>query len=188
MLKSTLLSLFILFSLSINAQTRRTQTYNNSSLLRAGSPSFDYNAMSRQKDRELQMMIEQNNREQEYLNQLYNQQAQQLKRTVDGMGKPSCQEALNAVKGRGNYEKVVIKSEMSSTDDWLKKVKLYSLEGRLFVVAEMFTDDYHINSKEYLYCDIPAQNWNAFYTGSAGRRTYGERFHDFIIDYKCNCQ
>lgn len=45
-----------------------------------------------------------------------------------------------------------------------------------------------IKQKRIFFCGIPIMNWSNFRFGGYGdSKSYGERFHKYIIDYKCNC-
>ena len=71
---------------------------------------------------------------------------------------------------------------------WLTKVTAYTYEYKIYVIAEIKPEEYSFKTSSYIFCGIPSQNWNNFQYGGYGESdSYGERFHKYIIDYKCNC-
>ncbi|WP_138484361.1 hypothetical protein [Dyadobacter bucti] len=164
-----------------HAQTKKN--YNSSSaLMRATMPRVDYEALRKQKDRELQILLEMNRRSEEQLRRA--NQELELSNASDLM---SCDNLLVMIKSRGSFKATLVSIDMPGTD-WLRSVKIYQMNNNYFVIAEMVSDRYGLETKEYAYCGIPSQNWNAFVSAPiGGRLTHGERFHDYIIDYKCLC-
>lgn len=60
---------------------------------------------------------------------------------------------------------------------------------KIYVVAEIKKDDYGFTVNKYIFCGIPFLNWTSFQFGSYGASaSYGERFHKYIFDYKCDCK
>ena len=71
---------------------------------------------------------------------------------------------------------------------WLYKVTGYSYDYKIYVVAEIKENEYSYRTTKYIFCGIPARYWNAFrYPSYGDTETYGQRFHRYIIDYKCDC-
>lgn len=96
-----------------------------------------------------------------------------------------CNDLMDYVTDEGvSYGQVY--SYQLTNSSWLKEVKAYKYENILFVIAEIKQDDWGIRTKKYIFCGIPENNWRNF-TSSYDRRTYGERFHDYIMDYRCDC-
>lgn len=178
-----LLILISCLALSYLGHAQSRKYYNNSSaLMRATVPRVDYEALRKQKDRELQILLEMNRRSEE-----------QLRHANENLGLSNtsdlvpCDNLLLMVKSRGLFKATLSSMDMPGTD-WLKSVKIYEMDDSYFVIAEMVLDRYGLKTKEYVYCGIPSQNWNAFVSAPiGGRLTHGERFHDYIIDYKCLC-
>ena len=98
----------------------------------------------------------------------------------------SCEELLNYIETKGMYNSSVSSYTLDSS--WLTKVTLYSYEMNYFVVANIKANEYSYTSKPYIFCGIPYSNWLRFYSGGYGDTdSYGERFHKYIFDYKCDC-
>lgn len=99
-----------------------------------------------------------------------------------------CQELLEFVVENG-YFKGEISSIALFDSDWLKAVKAYEYKGSVFVVAEIKKDDFSYQTNTYIFCGIPVRNWDNFESIFINSDlTYGEKFHKYIIDYKCNCK
>lgn len=99
----------------------------------------------------------------------------------------TCSELLEFVQENG-YKKGEVSALSLFDTSWLKSVEAYQCKNTIFVVAEMVTDSYGIATKKYIYCGIPLRNWENFSNGlSDFDLSYGEKFHKYIIDYKCNC-
>lgn len=103
---------------------------------------------------------------------------------------------FNLIFGQVNCDVLTRKVESTFTlhsvtsllldSSWLYEVNLYYTDGKYFVVAVVQHDNF-MKSK-YIFCGIPKTNWNNFYFGQNDpNSTYGERFHKYIIDYKCDC-
>ena len=60
---------------------------------------------------------------------------------------------------------------------------------KYYVVAEIKKSEYSYQTKSYVFCGISFSDWYDFSNGKGynDKRTYGERFHDYIMDYQCNC-
>ncbi|HBD27460.1 MAG TPA: hypothetical protein DC020_11665 [Flavobacterium sp.] len=100
---------------------------------------------------------------------------------------PFCDDLISYVKE--NYKtKQVVESYQLITSTWLKKVSAYSIENKIVVIAEIKLNEISLESKEYIFCEIPNENWNNFYYGTFdAMKTFGERFHIYILDYDCYC-
>ena len=99
----------------------------------------------------------------------------------------SCEYLMEYVKNNGK-NKGSVSSYQLINSSWLKEVKAYSIENIIVVIAEIKKDEWGFNTKKYIFCGIPNINWDAFCFGMFDiDKTYGERFHKYIIDYKFNC-
>uniref|UniRef100_UPI004049725B hypothetical protein n=1 Tax=Flavobacterium sp. TaxID=239 RepID=UPI004049725B len=98
----------------------------------------------------------------------------------------SCNELISYVIKNGK-EIGKVSSTSLITSDWLKEVTAYSIEGQIVVIAAIKTDSIGYSSKKYIFCGIPKSNWESFSSIYNMTKTYGERFHTYIIDYKCLC-
>lgn len=98
----------------------------------------------------------------------------------------SCDELYNFIVENGYKKTTIHRYVMNSS--WLNKVTAYSYNYKLYVVAEIKKNDFDFNPKSYIFCLIPSQNWFNFQYGAyRDSDSYGERFHKYIMDYKCNC-
>ena len=98
----------------------------------------------------------------------------------------SCSELLDFVKQNGYSSGSVDSFTMQSS--WLHRVTQYSYDSMNFVVAEIKENEYSFNTKKYIFCGVPSYNWSQFRFGGYGMsNSYGERFHDLIFPYKCDC-
>lgn len=98
----------------------------------------------------------------------------------------TCDDLLDFVKTEG-YKESSVSSIALIDSSWLNGVEAYSYDGNLFVVAKIKKDEYSYYSKEYIFCGVPEENWRKFKSLFDIDKTYGERFHEYIIDYQCNC-
>jgi hypothetical protein len=98
-----------------------------------------------------------------------------------------CTELMQFVKKYGKKKGEVSTLQLINSS-WLNEVKCYEIDGVLAVIAKIKTNDYELYGKDYIFCGIPSSNWSAFYSGLyALNSSYGERFHKYIFDYKCDC-
>lgn len=99
----------------------------------------------------------------------------------------SCDDLLNYVTSKG-YNFQSVSSIQLINSSWLKQVDAYKIEGKIAVVAEIKRDDIGFSTKKYVFCGISESRWDYFYYGLYDiGKSYGERFHKYIIDYQCNC-
>jgi len=98
----------------------------------------------------------------------------------------SCDDLLKFVKSEGSYESSIGVHTLNS--DWLYEVTAYRYESKYYVIAKIKNNKYSYETKSYVFCGIPYRNWSDFKYGSySDSKSYGERFHKYIIDYQCNC-
>ncbi|WP_027127300.1 hypothetical protein [Gelidibacter mesophilus] len=99
-----------------------------------------------------------------------------------------CNDLIDYVVKKGTYKNSVFPIQLISSD-WLNKVEAYSIENKIIVIAEIKNDELFSTNKKYIFCGIPTENWNAFYVGLNDLdKSFGERFHKYIFDYKCDCE
>ncbi|MES2447717.1 MAG: hypothetical protein V4546_11090 [Bacteroidota bacterium] len=97
-----------------------------------------------------------------------------------------CNDLLDFIITKG-YKKATFTS-FTLGSSWLSKVTAYTYDYKVYVVADIKESEYSFKTKSYLFCGIPNSNWQSFQYGGYGIPTsYGERFHKYIIDYKCDC-
>jgi hypothetical protein len=100
---------------------------------------------------------------------------------------PYCSQLIEYVYKNGT-SKNAIDNGLQIKSEWLKKVEAFSIENKIVVIAEMYSDDSHFSTKKYIYCDVPPFNWDSFYnTRMFIGKSLGENFHKYIDEYKCNC-
>jgi len=99
----------------------------------------------------------------------------------------SCRDLMDYVKANG-YRKGEVNSMQLMQSSWLTNVTAWKVDGVIAVVAEIKRDEWGFNTDEYIFCGISTTNWDAFYWGTYDHGlTYGERFHKYVIDHRCNC-
>lgn len=99
---------------------------------------------------------------------------------------PQCTKLMEYVIENGTKKEEINAFQLIGSE-WLRDVTAYTINDIIVVIAEIKQDDFG-NSKKYIFCNIPSQNWENFYWGlNDYGKTYGERFHKYIFDYKCNC-
>ena len=97
----------------------------------------------------------------------------------------SCDELLQFIT-ENSYKKATL-NNYTLNSSWLTQVTAYTYEYKTYVVAEIKQKNAY-TTNTYIFCGIPNQNWTNFQYGSYwDSGSYGERFHKYIIDYKCNC-
>lgn len=97
----------------------------------------------------------------------------------------SCDELTTFITEEGYYEGKVSSYILDSS--WLQKVTAYSYDGEIFVIAEIKDNEYSIYTNTYIFCNIPSFNWSSFKIGGYDDSTYGELFHEYIYNHKCDC-
>ena len=99
----------------------------------------------------------------------------------------SCEDLMEYVKKEG-YRKGSVTSILLIDSSWLNEVEAWKVDDVMAVIAEIKKDQWGISTQKYIFCGIPSSNWSAFQYGTYDYgSTYGERFHKYIMDYKCNC-
>ncbi|WP_420578490.1 hypothetical protein [Ekhidna sp.] len=99
----------------------------------------------------------------------------------------TCNDLLDFIKNEGYLKATILSYTLDS--EWLYKVTAYTYDYDIYVVAEIKTNEYSYKTNKYIFCNIPNGNWTNFRYGSYGDSdSYGERFHKYIMDNKCNCQ
>lgn len=79
-------------------------------------------------------------------------------------------------------------SSYTLDSDWLTEITAYDYDSKIYIIAKIKVKNSY-SSKSYIFCDIPTRNWSNFkYGGYGENKTYGERFHDYIIKFVCNCE
>lgn len=103
-----------------------------------------------------------------------------------GGSSASCEDLVNFIKNNGYRQSTV--SSYTLESEWLTEVTSYTYDYKTYVIAKIKTKNSYY-SKPYIFCNIPSNKWSNFKSGGYGERgTYGQRFHDNIFDYKCNCK
>lgn len=99
----------------------------------------------------------------------------------------SCDNLIDYVIKKGNLKESVFPIQLINSS-FLKEVKAYSIDNTIVVIAEYKNSQPSFTTKKYIFCGIPSSNWNDFYIGLSDLgKTFGERFHKYIIDYRCKC-
>lgn len=97
----------------------------------------------------------------------------------------SCNDLLDFITEEA-YEEDSVGSIRLMDSSWLNGVEAYSYDGNLFVIANIKSDEISYRNKEYIFCGVPEENWKKFSTYKLNK-SYGEDFHEYIMDYQCNC-
>ncbi|WP_109300896.1 hypothetical protein [Aquimarina sp. AU474] len=98
----------------------------------------------------------------------------------------SCDDLIDFIEMNGYYTSSIGSYTLDSS--WLYKVTAYTYQYKTFVIAEIKKNEYSYVTNTYIFCGIPSSNWSNFqYSGYYDSDSYGERFHKYIMDYKCNC-
>ena len=94
----------------------------------------------------------------------------------------SCQKLFSTVVNNYDYNDAT--SCFGST--MLAKVEYYKLDNTGYVVAYIKDSEYDYSGDPYIFCGISSYTWSSFKTnGMMG--SWGESFHEYIMDRKCNC-
>ena len=95
----------------------------------------------------------------------------------------SCDELYSYVVSESGYPTKV----SCNGSSMLLKVEKYSAVGVNFIVAYFKKSDYDYKGVPYIFCGVPSPNWSNFKSsGISG--SWGEAFHEYIMDYTCNCE
>lgn len=98
----------------------------------------------------------------------------------------TCTDLKEFTKENGYYKSSI--SSYTLDSEWLYKVTAYTYKYKTYVIAEIKTNEYSYTTTEYVFCNVPNQNWSNFNYGSYNdTNSYGKRFHKYIMRYKCNC-
>jgi hypothetical protein len=93
----------------------------------------------------------------------------------------SCNELINSVQ---QYQ---YKDNVSCfNSSMLTKAYYYVIDDIGFVIAYIKQNDSDIFGKPYIFCNISEKRWNTF-KSEGMYNSWGQAFHDYIYDYKCNC-
>ena len=94
----------------------------------------------------------------------------------------SCQELFNVVTSDYDY------SDETSCygSSMLARVGYYEYNNMGFVVAYIKDSEYDFSGDPYIFCGISSYTWNSF-KSSGMTGSWGESFHEYIMDNKCNC-
>ena len=94
----------------------------------------------------------------------------------------SCNDLVQYAKSADSYPDRV--NPFNST--MIAKAEYYTVDNGGLVIAYLKSNDFDYSGKPYIFCGISAQRWAKFKSeGSYG--SWGEAFHQYIMDYKCNC-
>ena len=98
-----------------------------------------------------------------------------------------CKALIEHVRLYGDNFQSVDLLRLSSS--WLKEVKAFEVYDKIVVIAQIYISEARIATMEYIFCDIPRRNWDKFYEPIFNTNlTYGEKFHEYINPYKCDCE
>lgn len=102
--------------------------------------------------------------------------------------RPNCNDLISYVRENGRNVGTIKESEIINSS-WLKRIEGFSINGNTVVIANIYLNKQKVNSQEYIFCGISAINWDIFYGGryQVGL-SLGEKFHEYIFEYKCNCE
>jgi hypothetical protein len=107
-----------------------------------------------------------------------------LSLTTPSTPNASCDELIRYTKSEGtHYGSVGALSLMNS--EWLKNVEAYKVEDVIVVIASIKKEGSYF-SKDYIFCSVPESNWRSF-SSYFGNDSYGEKFHQYIFNYQCDC-
>ena len=98
-----------------------------------------------------------------------------------------CDDLVTYVERNGSKDWWDLNSIDLIKSEWLDEVKGYKIEDNYVVIANFKKwNGVFWEYKKYIFCGIPERNWEAFKAISFDK-TYGEKFHAYIYNYKCNC-
>ena len=106
---------------------------------------------------------------------------------LDDRSAPSCLDLITYVTKKGVHIGQVGNFQLL-TSSWLKTIDAFEYNSSIIVVAVVKRDQFSTETKPYIFCNVPKANWREFKEIPLPvGKTYGEKFHIFIRDYKCNC-
>lgn len=94
----------------------------------------------------------------------------------------SCQELFNTVTS--NFDSSDETSCFGSS--MLAKVEYYEYNNMGFVVAYIKDSEYDFSGAPYIFCGFSSYTWGRF-KSSGLYGSWGQSFHEYIMDSKCNC-
>jgi hypothetical protein len=100
-----------------------------------------------------------------------------------------CDEILKIVKTKNLYQNVSSIDLFSSS--WLYEVSAYTIKSKIYVIAVIKNENLLATKSEYVFCDVPIENWEKFYDRLVGLRegkSYGEKFREYILPNICDCE
>jgi hypothetical protein len=100
----------------------------------------------------------------------------------------SCRQLMEYVSMNGTSIGVIDNS-MFINSEWLRKAEAFSIDNSIVVIADFYKDKNHSSFQRYVFCSVPASNWDTLYNNRMLLldKSLGEQFHQYIYDYKCNC-
>jgi len=101
--------------------------------------------------------------------------------------KTKCEDLIKYAKEE-SYSNDEISSYKLSESSWLKKVKAYHFTNNSTVITAEIKLKNSYETKKYVFCGVSFDIWVVFKTGVYdSNTTYGERFHKYIFNNKCDC-
>ena len=101
---------------------------------------------------------------------------------------PKCSDLISYILDKGQKIGKVEGVKLSDSS-WLKSVVAYEYNNLIFSIVVLKKVQYSFDEKSYIFCKIPKTNWQRFSQPSSSLdKSYGEKFHVYIIDHKCNCK
>lgn len=94
----------------------------------------------------------------------------------------SCEEVYSTVINNYDYKDAA----SCYGSSMLAKVEYYRLDNMGFVVGYIKRSDYDFSGQPYIFCGISSYQWSRF-KASGMTGSWGESFHEYIMDYTCNC-
>jgi hypothetical protein len=99
-----------------------------------------------------------------------------------------CGELTRYIENKGTLKETINSIQLLQSS-WLYEVKAYTIENTIVVIAQIYTDNYALNKRKYIFCGISESDWKYFSNPMSNLgKSYGERFREKIYDKKCNCQ
>jgi len=123
------------------------------------------------------------------LNEIYERLNNELKQyKTNGLQEiPSCSDLMKYVRQKGNNFQSLSRLDLLNSS-WLREVHAYKIDNTIVVIAKIYQDDLLNSEKDYVFCGISQTNWNKFYDRFVDTGlSFGEKFHKYIYNNKCNC-